>query len=292
MATWDEILESIQPLTALENKKNTFFKDYVKYTKRNVIVYFSFWQQKASLNPRANFSIDDDDKNGFMNAIHKMDKEKGLDLIIHTPGGDIFATQSIVDYLHQIFNGNIRVIVPNTAMSAGTMIACSAKEIILAKHSNLGPIDPQIQGVPAFEYLKMIEKAFAEVSSGVNISYWSGVLAKYPPTFFGECQNAIECSNRMVCSWLERNMLKGDNASSKQTVDYLSDYNTHLIHGTRFDFNVLSNKTSLKISRLEDDAKLQDLVLSLYHSYIIYASQTAVSKIIENDKGKKYIKNI
>lgn len=84
-----------------------------------------------------------------MNALYKMDASKGLDLILHTPGGDTAATQSIVNYLYNFFNGDIRVIVPLTSMSAGTMIACASKEIIMAKHSNLGPVDPQINGTPA-----------------------------------------------------------------------------------------------------------------------------------------------
>jgi len=32
------------------------------------------------------------------------DRSKGLDLILHTPGGDIAATESLVDYLHKMFD--------------------------------------------------------------------------------------------------------------------------------------------------------------------------------------------
>jgi ClpP class serine protease len=67
--------------------------------------------------------ITDEDKNGFMMAVHKLDRTKGLDLFLHTPGGSISSTQSIVDYLHKMFGKNIRAIVPQIAMSAGTMIA-------------------------------------------------------------------------------------------------------------------------------------------------------------------------
>ncbi len=67
------------------------------------------------------------DKNGFMTAINGIDTSKGLDLILHTPGGDTAATESIVDYLWSKFNGDVRCFVPQMAMSAGTMIACSSK---------------------------------------------------------------------------------------------------------------------------------------------------------------------
>ncbi len=50
-----------------------------------------------------------------MNALYGLDKSKGLDLILHTPGGDFAATQSIVGYLYSFFSGDVRVIVPHTA---------------------------------------------------------------------------------------------------------------------------------------------------------------------------------
>ena len=133
------------------------------YTNRNCVVYCSCWQQKPTV--QGDFSITDDDRNGFMNALYGLDKSKGLDLILHTPGGETAAMQSIVNYLYAFFNGDVRVIVPHTAMSAGTMIACSAKEIIMSKHSNLGPIDPQIGGMPANEFIDLLNQAKLDIAA-------------------------------------------------------------------------------------------------------------------------------
>ena len=80
-------------------------------------------------------AITDHDVNGFMSACNGVDHSKGLDLVLHTPGGEISATQAIVAYLHQMFS-DVRVIVPQLAMSAGTMIACSAKSIVMGKQSS------------------------------------------------------------------------------------------------------------------------------------------------------------
>ncbi len=76
-----------------------------------------------------------------MNVIYGLEKKKGLDLILHTPGGNSAAIESLIDYLREIFGNDLRVIVPQLAMSAGTMIAFSAKEIIMGKQSSLGPVD-------------------------------------------------------------------------------------------------------------------------------------------------------
>ena len=70
-------------------------------TKRNTIAYYSGWLSKPS--SILNLDIVDEDKNGFMMAIHNLDRNKGLDLIIDTPGGNIAATESIVDYLRRMF---------------------------------------------------------------------------------------------------------------------------------------------------------------------------------------------
>ena len=83
-----------------------------------VIFYASSFLQKSYLES----SITREDIIGFMDALHGAYTKKGLTLILHTPGGDINAVESIVDYLHAKF-GYIEVIVPYLAMSGGSMIS-------------------------------------------------------------------------------------------------------------------------------------------------------------------------
>ncbi len=96
-----------------------------------------------------------------MAMCHELNVENGLDLILHTPGGDVAATESIIDYLNNIFDGNIRAIIPQLAMSGGTMIACSCKEIVMGKQSSGGPVDPQINSVPAHGVISEFKNAAA-----------------------------------------------------------------------------------------------------------------------------------
>ena len=71
---------------------------------------------------------------------------------------------------------DIRVIVPHMAMSAGTMIACSSREIIMGKESSLGPIDPQYHNVPAQGVLKEFERAMNKYG---NYVYSTNILKFY-----------------------------------------------------------------------------------------------------------------
>src|SRR5207249_4402223 len=156
MPNWNEVLNQIQQVQAQAQRamdlvRYQYLNQLHKKTNRNVIAYYSGFLSKPNV---AGTEINDEDKNGFMMAVYKLDRTKGLDLIIHTPGGSISSTQSIVDYLHKMFGRDIRAIVPQIAMSAGTMLACSCKEIWMGKHSNLGPIDPHVNGIPAYGVLR------------------------------------------------------------------------------------------------------------------------------------------
>src|SRR5262249_51775771 len=147
----------------------------------NIIAYYSGFVSKPGI---AQLEINDEDKNGFMMAVHKLDRHLGLDLILHTPGGNIAATQSIVDYLHKMFRSDIRAIVPQIAMSAGTMIACSCKSILMTEHSNLGPIDPHLRGIPAYGAIAEFKKALSDIKrDGTRVAVWEPILKQYRPTF-------------------------------------------------------------------------------------------------------------
>ena len=154
MPNWRQVLDEIvawaaqNPTlahTAVDIIRRKYLDELHQHTGRNVIAYYSGFLSRPGI---MQSSIIDEDKNGFMMGVHNVDRSRGLDLILHTPGGDIAATHSIVNYLHKMFGSNIRAIVPQIAMSAGTMIACSCQEILMGTHSNLGPIDPHLRGIP------------------------------------------------------------------------------------------------------------------------------------------------
>lgn len=175
-------------------------------SNRNVIAYYSGW-----LSSSGNWAVDinDMDKNGFMSMCHGLDLSKGLDLILHSPGGDVAATESIIDYLNKLFDGDIRAIVPQLAMSGGTMISCSCKEIIMGKQSSLGPVDPQIMGIPAYGVISEFNEIKHEIDENPSrIEVWRPILSKYPPTFIWSCYQAIEWSNELLESSLKNNMFK------------------------------------------------------------------------------------
>jgi hypothetical protein len=227
-----------------------------------------------------------------MTAIHKMDRSIGLDLVLHTPGGDTAATESLVDYLRSMFDTDIRAIVPQLAMSAGTMISCACKEIIMGQHSSLGPIDPQMGGLPAHGVCEEFERAREEIrKSPAAVPLWQPIIAKYSPAFVGECEKAIEWSNEMTKAWLISGMFKDDPVAVEKADRVLAEIADHALTKSHARHLSLARcrEIGLQIIDLESDQELQEAVLSLHHACIHTLAGTNAGKIIENQNGVAYI---
>lgn len=297
MPNWSEVLQEISNAFAMgaaapDMVRRKYLKALNEHTSRNVIAYYSGWLSKPNL---AQGEINDEDKNGFMMAVHELDRKKGLDLILHTPGGGIAATQSIVHYLRTMFNDDIRAIVPQLAMSAGTMIACSCKEIVMGKQSNLGPIDPQMRGIPAQGVIKEFKRVIKEIKKDpARISVWQPIISQYRPTFLSQCEQAIQWSNEFVESQLKEVMFKGEPQGKKKAAAirrFLSDYSRNKTHDRHIHAEECKAR-GLKIIALEDDPTLQDLVLTVHHCYMHVFMNLHAYKVIENHLGRALVKNV
>lgn len=177
MPNWNDVLVELQadargPHDHLRLK---YLQKIHEHSGRNVLAYYSGWLHKPQLrgNPAIEFHIVDADKTGFMTCSHGVDRAKGLDLILHTPGGDVAATESLIDYLHSLYAGDIRAIVPQLAMSGGTLMAVSCKEIVMGRQSSIGPIDSQINNMPAQGIIQEFQRA-AEESRKTPAGPWCG----------------------------------------------------------------------------------------------------------------------
>ena len=287
MANWSEILDdvntyqdSIGRLNAIRQEK---LEKISSLKSRNVISYYSGWLK----NPEApNIQINDNDINALMNAVYKLDSSKGLDIILHTPGGDIAATESIVNYLQSVFPNNIRAIIPQLSMSAGTMIALSCNSIIMGKQSSLGPIDPQFGGIACQGILDEYQRAITAISVNPNaLGLWQTIISKYHPTLIGDCENAVKWSKELASKWLQRvNVNITMNDVEELFISHANSY-SHSRHISRDE----CKNVGLKVEDLESSQDLQDAVLSLHHCYMILFDKWRYSKIIENHIGGHYL---
>jgi ATP-dependent protease ClpP protease subunit len=298
MPNWKDVLEEIQGRQAVFSKnakesvdiiRREYLKKLHEKTNRNIIAYYSGFLSK----PDIQSDINDEDKNGFMMAVHNLDRNKGLDLILHTQGGSIPATHSIVNYLHKMFKKDIRAIVPQIAMSAGTMIACSCKSILMATHSNLGPIDPHLRGIPAYGVISEFRRACREVKQDASkISIWQTIVSQYRPTFLSQCENAIRWSNEFVEEQLSSVMFDGEQNRRKiarSIRQKLTDYRGNKTHDRHIHIEECQ-AIGLKVEKIEGDPDLQDLLLTVHHCYMHSLMNTPSYKMIENHLGAALVK--
>lgn len=299
MPAWGELLNEVQPRVdasgnmvrglSVDALRQKYMTALAEKTGRNVIAYYSGWLQSDR---EDNVSINDTDMTGFMNAMKDMDCSRGLDLILHTPGGYPTAAEGIVNYLHSMFGSDIRVIVPHMAMSAGTMISCAAKSILMGRHSCLGPVDPQFGGTPAYNIVKEFTDAKEDMESNPNsANYWAIQLSKYPPAFLYSALDAIELSNALVGQWLRQYMFEGESGKDldnkvRRIRNKLNSNN--MSHGRHFSYD-FCKQLGLKVEELEADVELQDLVLSVHHAFVITMSYFPVTKMIQNQHGACYM---
>jgi hypothetical protein len=275
----------------LDEIRINFLKMLSQKTGRNTIAYYSGWlYTDAELS-----DVNDLDMTGFMKAMKDLDGEKGLDLILHTPGGDPTAAEGIVSYLQSKFNGDIRVIVPHMAMSAGTLISCAAKSILMGKHSFLGPVDAQVGGLGLLNAIKEFEDAREDMMlHPETANYWSIRLSKYPRSFYYYAKDGIALGDELLSKWLKNYMFAGesDNETKKKINRIKNKLNSNnKSHGRHFSFQDCVDM-GLKVEALEDDSELQDLVLSVHHAFDITLANFPCAKIIENQLGANYEVNV
>lgn len=101
--------------------------------------------------------INIEDSEQVLRAIRLTPDDMPIDLVLHTPGGLVLASEQIALALMR-HKAKVTVFVPHYAMSGGTMISLAADEIVMDCNAVLGPVDPQLGQYPAASILKAVER--------------------------------------------------------------------------------------------------------------------------------------
>jgi hypothetical protein len=315
MPSWGSILSEIKQSAASRGNKGPDFDGIrLKYiralrnlSQRAVIVYASGWLQGGGRSD-LDLTMQGGDVHALMEACHKVN-ERELDLIIHSPGGSPQAAEQIFNYLRTQFD-YIRAIVPLQAKSAATMIVLGCDEIVMGRHSELGPIDPQIpipvpggqRLAPAHAILRDFQRAKDEIAANVAVlAAWTPILHAYAGGLLEFCTQQIKLSQEIVEGWLKRYMLSHADcgiaeperdrtaASISQYFGSEASYDRFRTHSRPVRIEELRNIAGLRIRALEDDDDLQDAVLSIYHVLDFTFGGPAI-KIVENHLGARYVR--
>ncbi|MDO8749559.1 MAG: serine protease [Dehalococcoidia bacterium] len=303
MPTWGEILIEMQSARRPDGTpdfdavRRKYMRQLHARTHRAVILYATAFLEDRPI-PPSGVQVGLGDIQGFMEAVSNIE-ERQLDLILHSPGGSAEAAESIVAYLRQRFD-HIRVFIPVAAMSAATMIALAANEVVMGQHSQLGPIDPQFiiatpegpRSAPARAILKQFEMGKLQCKDPGNLAAWMPILRSYAPGLLTQCEDSQRLAETMVSSWLQQYMFAGQpNAADEaaRIAHWFGDYDNFSSHGRRVGYDQ-AREVGVEVHRLEDDNDLQDAVLSVHHAAMQSFGGSAI-KIIENHHGRTWAKH-
>lgn len=231
----------------------------------------------------------------FRDFIEKLrnvqDPKKLLVMILNTPGGSVEVVEKMVEILRFHYK-EIYFVVPDYAMSAGTILCMSGNKIYMDYSSSLGPIDPQVfngkEYVPALAYLDKVEQLLDKARNSTLTQAEFLILQGQDLATLGRYEQARDLTVTLLKQWLTQYKFStwithGDSNSSKQGAPVtsaekqeraeeiarlLGDNKLWHSHGRMIGINTLREKLKLKIEDYSDDATLREMIRS-YNDLII-----------------------
>jgi len=237
-----------------------------------------------------------------MEVRYKLGDGKELDLILHSPGGSPSAAEAIVSYLRSRFD-DIRVIVPLKAMSAATMVACAANQIVLGKHSFPRPTDPQMlvetslgrRMVPAQAILDQFKMAQKDCKVPSMYASWQPMLNQYGPSLLVQCKSELKLSKILVQKWLESYMF----ANKTNGKELAKDISSWLANHSKFkslsqpiprDRIKKRNYLWKTLKRIKNYKNWHSQFFTLLHIHLMEHLLAKLSKISPAEHGLKLLK--
>jgi len=209
-----------------------------------------------------------------------------LAVLLETDGGVIEVVERMVSVIRHHYE-DVTVIVPDSAMSAGTVFAMSADRIVMNYYSCLGPIDPQIERrgvlVPALSYLVQFERLKERARAGVLTSAEILMLRGLDLAELHTFEKARELSSTLLKEWLAKYKFKDwcrtetrgipvttemREQRALEVARKLMDHEHWGSHGRPISMAVLRRDLKLVVDDLDDTPELKATV----HGYFRFVS--------------------
>jgi hypothetical protein len=235
--------------------------------------------------------IDRNDTIGLVDLLHNVPAGQDLDLLLHTGGGDIDAAEKLVSMMRQrVGIAKLRVIVPDFAKSAGTLIALGADSIVMSDTSELGPIDPQIvrydndgngMAHSVFSYLDAYDLHAGVLGREPENVASQIMMSKMDPGTQKQYESIRNRARNVAENLLQTGMFR-ETGNWSLTVSELMNVKTRPSHGQMISWqDAMSPKLGLVVEHVESD----DEVWKMY--WLLYCLQrlaiTEKEKIFESD---------
>lgn len=247
-----------------------------------VITYFASLQHPASM-------IMSPDILPFEDLLRSTAGAEEGYLIINSPGGDGNVAEKIITMCRQRFTKSFKVIVPNFAKSAATMIALGSDKILMGYLAELGPTDPQLGNpitgglIPARSFIDGLEMIRSNITKGDPVQMYLPMLAQIRPEIIAQCQSAIQASREFAEKWLKECMLKNDPAQAVEVAKWLSEGERYKSHGKVIDYNEAHDVLKLDVEKIPINSDLWNNIWELYCRSVLFLQQQGSAKLFESE---------
>ncbi len=207
-----------------------------------------------------------------------------LVIILNTPGGSAETVEKLVDIIRHHYT-DVSFVVPDFAMSAGTIFCTSGNRIYMDYSSSLGPIDPQVwngkQWVPARGYLDKVEEMFQKAANGTLSNAEFLILQNQDLAMLSRYEQAQNLTVTLLKKWLVEYKWKDwtthqttpsligqpvtteqKMARAEEVAKQLGDNQYWHSRGRMIGIEILRTFLKLKIEDYSDDVKLQPIIRS------------------------------
>ena len=261
--------------------------------KTNLVCYTALFGHPAGIITNQDGEI----LENILRSINLSDKEDNLDLLFHTPGGSPEAAANIIRVCRS-YSKRFRVIIPNAAMSAGTLIAMGSDEIIMSDTSKLGPIDPQMVFVQSKDvaimrpaqsfidaYIDLINNARALIAQGQPAAPFLHLLDRQDPSWIIECVRARNATKNLAEEMLKANMLKNKSEKEiEEVVQKFFDVGDKNTHGRTIGLDE-ADGFGLKIKREDKYGGFWNMIWEIYVRMENYTRTKRLAKYLLSKNG-------
>jgi len=252
-------------------------------TRRPLITYVA---KTHNIQPDSPAFIDDSDLLGFGDLVQSTPGHD-VDVLLTSNGGSVESTERIVRLIRETYT-SVHFIVPANAYSAATLMCFAGDSILLDTLGTLGPIDPQINGIPARAILRAMESLEERLreQGPRSLTAYIPMLQKMDLYMLEICKSAQELSKELATRYLSTYMLREppDSPRVKAIVDHFSDYDLHKSHGRSID-RAKCLELGLAIVDLQATPELRMLVRSLVNQHELFFDKSPFFKLYENARG-------
>lgn len=256
---------TFQAMHAARYKRQELINSIQDRTGRKLICYVAGHQAE----------ICRDDTMFLVDLLHNVPSNEPLDFLLQTPGGDIDAAEKLISMVRgKVDSASLRVIVPDYAKSAGTLMALGADEVLMSDSSELGPIDPQMVmddgngtriTMPIVSYIEAYKEHSAALRKSPEDPVAQMMLSKLDPTRVKHFETVMRRARMIAEELLQKGMFRVKSGNFTKIAGDLLDPARWPTHG-----QMISADDALDIGLTVDIRSADDLEWQLFWQLYCY----------------------